>query len=221
MLLSAQFVSHLAEARDFDLRDARDVALDGVLQRDNAQARRKLGDLLQQRVDGRGLARAGRADQYEHPCIRAGEAQQAVHDVIRQAEFIERARLDQLGRQAHGRADAQGRGDGGHAHLQRLIAAGQDGAQSAFLRDVQPVGQKLGHDHQTVDEAPSHRRVIAAGGLQQAVDAQAKLIALRCRLKVNVGRSLSQGGGEDFVNKLPGIGLRGLLLRHGRDCNAR
>jgi hypothetical protein len=72
------FVGELSEGGDFDLRDAGDVALDGVFQGDDAEAGILAGDLAEQGVDRRGFSRAGWTGEDEHPAIGGGECEQTL-----------------------------------------------------------------------------------------------------------------------------------------------
>ncbi|MDB5680714.1 MAG: 2-dehydro-3-deoxyphosphogluconate aldolase/4-hydroxy-2-oxoglutarate aldolase, partial [Sphingomonas bacterium] len=216
------FIGEFAEGGDFDLRDAGEIALDRIFERDDAHAGRGFDDLLEQGVERGGFAAAGGAGDDEHAGVAGGEGLQTFDGARRQVQIRQSSREVELGGHADGGAEAVRSGDDGEADLDGFFSRGDDDLHAPFLRHVESIGQQLAHDHQTADEASADRGIVMRDSFEHAVDAQAGFVIGGGGLEVEIGRAAAQRLVEQVFNELPGIS--GGHVRHCMDqteLNAR
>src|SRR5689334_20514664 len=92
--------------------------------------------MFEQRVDRRGLARSRRAGDDQHADVAGGETLQAFQRLNREAEVIERSRLDELRGHAEGGAQTMRGGHDREAKFDRRASRWTRVASDAAKRGV-------------------------------------------------------------------------------------
>ena len=182
-----------------ELVDARELVLDRVLDRDDVALR--LVDLVESRVERRGLARARRARD-EHRAVGAAErrprrARAASSPMPSASRLISACDLSRIRMTIPSPSHARHRHDAG---VDRVALDGQrtrPSCGSAPLGDVE-----VGHDLHARDDARDHPARDLRGLAQHAVDAEAHAHLAALGLEVDVRGALLDGLGDDRVDEL-------------------
>jgi hypothetical protein len=180
------------------LRDAVDLALDRVLDRDDVLLRRV--DLPERCVQRGRLARPGRTGD-EHGAV--GLAEGPLEAV---ALAVGHAQLAQLGHALGGVEDAHDDrlavDAGERDDAQVDVVAVDRHADAAVLRDAALGDVEVAHDLHAADDAADHAPRDGGGVLQHAVDAEAHAQLVAVGREVHVGGALLDRLRDDAVDEL-------------------
>src|SRR5262245_1284672 len=174
-----------------------DDALDRVFNRNNVPP--ALGrESAQAGVDRRRLAAAARPGEEHRPAAQTQQCLQGSENVRRQTELIQFEQTSRRVEDAHDRLLAVDRRKGTHAPLRRSAI----GADAPLLRDVEPIGEQLGHHLEPGNDIRSEHSRQGRCELDHAINAEAYVKRLWGRLEVNVADAEAVRLGEDQVDRL-------------------
>jgi len=181
-----------------DLRDARELVLDRVLERDDLRV--ALVEALQERVQRGRLAAAGRAGGDHEAVAALDHALERLALGRLQPEALEAAQLPSAVQDAHDDALAEERRRGGHAQVHALAL--EEELRAAVLRRA-PLGDVEAGQHLDARQDLVRPGLRDGGAVdQRAVDAEADQELVAPRLEVDVARALDVGFLEHAAHQI-------------------
>ena len=131
------------------------------------------------------------------PPSAAANASKTIEDRRGQSQIFQDGGLNVLSRHSDGGAHAVDRRHHRQTKLDHRILPGRRQRNPALLRDVHPVGQQFGHDHQPGDDRAADGLFQLSASLQDSINAKSQFVTIGRRLDVDIRSGLLDGVGQE------------------------